>query len=79
VVIRMLENVQQLTIVPIIKATIAKGTTVYTDEYGIYNALEAWGYEHLTVCHGAGEYARDDDQDGFCSQIQNPLRNIMML
>lgn len=49
VVIRMLENVQQLTIEPIIKATITKGATVYTDEYGIYNALENWGYERLFV------------------------------
>jgi transposase-like protein len=66
VVIRMLENVQQVTIEPLIKATIASGSLIYTDEYGIYNALNEWGYEHNTVCHGAGEYARDDDGDGFC-------------
>jgi len=23
-----------------------------------------WGYGHETVCHSAGEYARDDDVDG---------------
>jgi hypothetical protein len=33
VVIRMMENVQQRTIEPLIKATIALGTMVYTDEY----------------------------------------------
>jgi transposase len=33
VVIRMLENVQQVTIKPLIQATIAPGTLVYTDEY----------------------------------------------
>ena len=33
VVIRMLENVQQVTIAPLIRATIAPGTLVYTDEY----------------------------------------------
>ena len=32
VVIRMLENVQLRTIEPLIKATIALGTLVYTDE-----------------------------------------------
>lgn len=79
VVIRMLENVQQLTIEPIIKATIAKGATVYTDEYGIYNALESWGYEHLTVCHGSGEYARDDDQDGFCEVHVNTMEGFWSL
>ncbi len=49
VVIRMLANVQQQTIEPLIKATIAVGSLVYTDEYGIYNALNEWGYEHKTI------------------------------
>ena len=35
VVIQMLTNVQQATIAPLIKATIAPGTLVYTDEYAI--------------------------------------------
>ncbi len=64
VVIRMLENVKQRTIEPLIKATITAGTMVYTDEYAIYNPLQDWGYAHKTVCHGAGEYARDEDGDG---------------
>src|SRR3954451_7682408 len=32
----------------------------------IYARLRAWGYRHKTVCHGRGEYARDEDGDGFC-------------
>ena len=40
VVIRMLENVQQKTIEPIIKATIASATLIDTDEYNIYTRLE---------------------------------------
>jgi transposase len=40
VVIRMLANVQQRTIKPLIQATIAPGTCVYTDEYAIYSRLE---------------------------------------
>jgi ISXO2-like transposase domain len=51
----MLENVQIMIIEPLIKATIASGSMVYTDEYGIYNPLSQWGYGHKTVCHGAGE------------------------
>jgi len=39
VVIRMLENVRQATIAPLIRATIAAGTQVYTDEYDIYARL----------------------------------------
>jgi len=41
------------------------GTLIYTDEYKIYARLVAWGYQHKTVCHAQGEYARDEDGDGF--------------
>jgi transposase len=61
VVIRMLANVKQVTIGPLIGRMIAKGTLVYTDEYDIDSRLVEWGYSHKTVCHGAGEFARDDD------------------
>jgi len=60
VVLRMLADVQQKTIGPLIKATIAPGSVVYTDEYDIYHRLTEWGYEHHTVCHAAGEFARDE-------------------
>ena len=36
VVLQMLANVQQVTISPLIRRTIAAGTVVYTDEYDIY-------------------------------------------
>ena len=65
VVIRMLENVKQITIQPLIEQFIAPGTRVYTDEYDIYHRLPEWGFDHRTVCHGRGEYARDEDGDGF--------------
>src|SRR5262249_57497801 len=65
VVIRMLADVQQKTIGPLIKATIAPGSIVSTDEYDIDHRLPEWGYTHRTVCHAAGEVARDDDRDGF--------------
>lgn len=65
VVIRRLENVQQATIRPLIQAFIAPGTRVYTDEYDIYHRLPEWGFDHYTVCHSRGEYARDEDGDGF--------------
>lgn len=79
VAIRMLENVQTMTIEPLIKATIASGSMVYTDEYGIYNALSQWGYGHKTVCHGAGEYARDEDGDGFCEVHVNTMEGFWSL
>ena len=56
VVLQMLANVQQRTIQPIIGATVAQGTLVYTDEYDIYARLETWGYGHKAVCH-AGQFS----------------------
>ncbi len=79
VVIQMLENVQQATIEPIIKATIVAGTLVHTDEYAIYNPLKDWGYGHKTVCHSAGEYARDEDSDGFCEVHVNTIEGFWSL
>jgi transposase-like protein len=64
VALRMLADVRQATIRPIIEATVAKGTRVHTDEYASYARLPAWGYRHATVCHARGEYARDEDGDG---------------
>lgn len=79
VVIRMLANVQQTTIEPLIKATIVPGTKVYTDEYAIDHPLPEWGYAHKTVCHGAGEYARDDDGEGFCEVHVNTMEGFWSL
>ena len=62
----MLADVRQKTILPIIETVVTKGTLVHTDEYGTYSRLTAWGYRHKTVCHSRGEYARDEDGDGFC-------------
>ena len=54
VVIRILEDIRQTTIQPLIEATIRPGTLVLTDEYTIYKRLPEWGFEHQTVCHNAG-------------------------
>lgn len=79
VVIKMLANVQQKTIKPIIQATVSAGTLIYTDEYDIYARLEAWGYAHKSVCHSAGEYARDEDGDGFCEVHVNTMEGFWSL
>jgi transposase-like protein len=79
VLLRMLPNVRQTTIHPIIEAGIAKGTQIYTDEYDIYARLEEWGYAHDTVHHGAGEYARDEDGDGFHEVHVNTMEGFWSL
>jgi transposase-like protein len=79
VVIQMLANVQQKTIEPLIRATIAPGTHVYTDEYDIYARLGEWGYVHRSVCHSHGEYARDEDGDGFHEVHVNTMEGFWSL
>ena len=75
----MLANVQQVTIRPVIEATVARGALVHTDEYDVYARLEEWGYGHKTVCHARGEYARDEDGDGFCEAHVNTAEGFWSL
>ena len=79
VVLKLLPNVQMKAIKPYVLAHIAPGSTVYTDEYNIYGRLKKWGYTHSTVNHGRGEYARDDDGDGFCEVHVNTLEGLWSL
>ncbi len=77
--LHVLANVQIQTIEPIIKATVAPGTLIYTDEYSIYGRLKRWGYDHKTVNHSAGEYARDEDGDGFHEVHVNTMEGVWSL
>ena len=79
VAVRMLTNVQQVTIRPVIEASVVQGALVHTDEYDVYARLAEWGYEHKTVCHARGEYARDEDGDGFCEVHVNTLEGFWSL
>ncbi len=79
VVIIMLPNVQRVTIEPLIQQTIQVGSCLYTDEYDIYNHLGEAGYTHQTVNHSTGEYARDEDGDGFHEVHVNTLEGFWSL
>jgi transposase-like protein len=79
VVLRMLADVRQKTIRPVIEAAVAGGARIHTDEYGSYARLPAWGYRHETVCHARGEYARDADGDGVREVHVNTLEGIWSL
>lgn len=79
VVIKMLANVKQTTIKPIIQSVVAAGSQVFTDEYNIYNRLTEWGYQHKTVNHSQGEYARDEDGDGFHEVHTNTIEGFWSL
>ena len=45
----------------------------------IYCRLPQWGYEHKTVNHGAGEFARDEDGDGFHEVHVNTIEGFWSL
>ena len=75
----MLSDVRQRTIEPVITGAVAAGSLVHTDEYVVYARLPAWGYRHKTVCHGRGEYARDEDGDGFCEVHVNTIEGFWSL
>lgn len=79
VVIQMLANVRRVTIEPLIKSVVLPGTLIYTDEYAIYGRLNEWGYKHKSVNHGAGEYARDEDGDGFHEVHVNTMEGFWSL
>ena len=51
-------------------------TTVNTDEWAAYSGLPALGRRHVTVCHAAGEWARDDDGDGIREVHNNTSEGI---
>lgn len=78
-VLELLDNVRQVTIGPHILEHVARGSQVYTDEYVIYRRLTRWGYVHDTVQHNLGEYARDDDGDGFCEVHVNTIEGVWSL
>jgi len=45
----------------------------------IYNPLLEWGYEHKTVCHGAGEYAWWWWGDRFCESMSNTVERSLFM
>jgi transposase-like protein len=48
------------TVQPEIVANVAPGSTIHTDEHAAYAGLAQANFEHETINHNAGEYARGD-------------------
>jgi len=74
--LKVCDNTQQITIQPQVESTTLPTTTVFTDESDAYNRIPASGRERQTVCHSQGEYARDDDGDGFYEVHCNTMEGI---
>lgn len=76
---RLLANMQQATIRPVIEGSITRGALVHTGKYDIYARLEEWGYGHKTVCHARVAYACDEDGHGFCEAHVNTMEGVWSL
>jgi len=56
-----------------------EGRASYYPWTGRVHQRPSWGYGHKTVCHGRGEYARDEDGDGFCEVHVNTMEGFWSL
>ena len=65
-----------VTLRKVVRKATWPGATVNTDEWLAYAGLATMGRSHPTVCHGAGEWARDDDGDGIREVHDNTLEGL---
>jgi transposase len=83
--LRVVQNPQGRTLCALVEQFTQPDTLVYTDEYQSYNALRrVRDTVRDTLCHGAKEWARDDDGDGWFETHTNSneglwtgLRNVL--
>ena len=61
-----------------IKANVKKGTTLMTDQFGVYAKAKKLGYGHQSVNHWKKEFARNEVHtntiEGFWSQLKRSLK-----
>lgn len=73
----VVENTTKPTLQPIIEQFVEGGSTVITDELNAYNGLEAKGYSHYIVNHGAQQFAYGDiftnSIEGFWSHFRRMI------
>lgn len=71
-------NVKREVVYPFIENNVKKGSTIYSDEYHLYNTVSSLGYIHDTVNHGTDEFARGlvhtNTIEGFWSYLKNGIR-----
>lgn len=71
-------NLKADTLENAVKANVAPGSRVTTDEYTSYRYLRLAGYVHDTVNHRSGEYVRGDVHtntiEGYWSRLKNSIK-----
>jgi transposase len=74
--LEVVEHADQATLEEEVEGTTLEGTMVNTDEWCGYDHLPERHRRHATVCHAAGEWARDDDGHGIREVHDNTLEGI---
>ncbi len=79
VVTAVVPDVKRSTLVPVIAANVAKGTTIHTDYLQSYRGLPQHGYQHHRVNHNVGQYVdvttgcHVQTLEGFWAQLKRSI------
>lgn len=71
--LRMVHHTNRKTLEEHVHRFTKKKAICYTDDWRAYNHIVR---EHATVCHGIGEWARDDDGDGIREVHTNTIEGL---
>ena len=81
--VKVVENTKAETLIPLIQENIPAGdldTTIYTDEFVVYNRLTSLGYAHESVQHSAKEYvagnAHTNNIEGLWSNTKRGIDGV---
>ena len=73
----VIASARSADLIPSVKSHVAKGSTVYSDEWSPYKNLAKDGYTHETVSHSTGEYVRAEVHtnsiEGFWGQLKRSV------
>jgi transposase len=74
---QVVANERRETLLPIVEANVAKGTTVSTDQHTTYKSLYKLGYKHGRVNHNIDEWVRGihhtNTIEGFWSHLKRGI------
>jgi transposase-like protein len=78
IVTRVSPRVTKQALHALVKEHVRNGSTINTDKLASYSGISSYGFRHVTVDHGAGEYARKDGAginsiEGFWSQLKRAI------
>jgi transposase-like protein len=83
VIVRTVPNAKGKTIMPHMTERILPASIVYTDEYGAYNKVGAFGYTHRRIHHAEQVYVSGDIHtntiEGFWSLVKSGIRGVYHL